>query len=540
MLHEAEDTFGIPESLHEGRYVVGARLGAGGMATVHRCTDLELQVDRAVKLRRRQGGPSEKVALQRLADEAHIMAKLNHPKVLPVYDIGQEGPWHYVVMELAVEALSDRMERDGPMGGQDAVRLTIGVLQALEAAHHEGVVHRDIKPQNILLDEEGGPLLADWGIARLSDREQTLTRTHVGMGSMAYMAPEQRQDAHGVTERADLYSVGATLYHLLTAETSVDLFHAKPHSPRWEAVPEVLRAPLQKATALKAQDRYANAAEMVAALTEILPAVPAGAVQLEEIPVLDGGTLTSMPEETVEPVAAPPQTAEADSGSIPWALVLAVGVVGVTVVVILAVVLGLAEPAAVDPVAGTPGVDTPVAEDVVDPTPVPSEDGLAEVEASIPPEPAPDASPVSDPPNIEAPTLPASSPPGEAEPDADPAPSEPDLSASEGVDEGDPPAETVATLPIHGPWRGSLNGRVARLSLDGPTGALRGWLTLQGERGRVAGTYVADGSRLVLQVSGPELAAGTWELSFADGRLDGQVERADSADVFRVHMARAP
>ena len=101
-------------------------------------------------------------------------------------------------------------------------------------------------------------------------------------------------------------------------------------------------------------------------------------------------------------------------------------------------------------------------------------------------------------------------------------------------------ASTVARLPVHGPWRGSLNGSVARLTLDGPTGGLSGWLSVGDERGRVVGRYIAAEQSLVLDVAGPGDAAGTWTLLFHDGRLDGRVSRAGSADVFAVHLAPGP
>ena len=160
------------------------------------------------------------------------MAQLQHPNVLPVLDIGSEGAHNYVVMALAEGgSVSDKL-RVG-LSPREAVDVMLPILSALAAAHASGVVHRDVKPQNILLDGNDTPPLADFGIA-LIDRADAdrRTRTGVVMGSLAYTAPEQRLDARAVTAQADVYAAGTTLYALLTRRSPMDLFVAPLHSER--------------------------------------------------------------------------------------------------------------------------------------------------------------------------------------------------------------------------------------------------------------------------------------------------------------------
>ena len=199
------------------------------------------------------------------------MARVQHPHILAVHDAGTEGDFFYVVMPLATGgSLSDRLDREGALPVAEAVMYTLQVLDGLAAAHALGVVHRDVKPANVLLDHRGQALLADFGIA-LNSSEHALRCTKVGsaMGSPAYMPPEQRVDARSVDARADIFAVGSMLFELLSASNPADLFTAQTTSPRWDLVPAELVGVLQKATAMHRADRYLGAAEMAEGLLAV-------------------------------------------------------------------------------------------------------------------------------------------------------------------------------------------------------------------------------------------------------------------------------
>ncbi|MCP4806734.1 MAG: serine/threonine protein kinase [Proteobacteria bacterium] len=252
------------------RYELGDMLGAGGAARVLHARDRRLGVDRAVKLISGSEGPMRAQLRTRLEREARAMAQLDHPNVLRIYDIGHDDGQDYVVMDLADGgSLSDWLRKRGPMAPDVALPFMIQVLAALAAAHAAGIVHRDVKPQNILLDLRGKALLADFGIAMLDDNQRT-TKTGIAMGSVAYMAPEQRLDARSVGPAADLYATGATLYHLLTRANPVDLFTADAASSRFDGVPPRLRDVLVRATRLSPTQRYPDARSMALDLLELM------------------------------------------------------------------------------------------------------------------------------------------------------------------------------------------------------------------------------------------------------------------------------
>ena len=258
-------------SLADGRYQLCDALGAGGTASVWRATDTSLGVERAIKLLDHDGGGSSRLR-DRLKAEARAMARLSdHPNILRVYDIGHDGGRDFVVMELAPGgSLADWIERNGPMPPGQCLDYGMQILAALSAAHGEGIVHRDVKPHNVLLDSRQRALLADFGIALLDGDRLRTTRTGMAMGSLAFMAPEQRLDARSVGPEADIYAVGTTLYNLLTCENPIDLFTAKEDSDRWRGIPAPLRPVLRRATAYEPADRYPSAKEMAAEISEVL------------------------------------------------------------------------------------------------------------------------------------------------------------------------------------------------------------------------------------------------------------------------------
>ncbi|MCA9569108.1 MAG: serine/threonine protein kinase [Myxococcales bacterium] len=256
----------LPESVGEGRYVLQGRIGAGGVAEVYRAIDTQRDAVCAVKLLEIPLGPRRAVAT-RFLGEARVMSRLKHPNIPRVYEAGKHGGYYWFAMELADASVAQVVKRDGPLPVLDALRITFEVLQALAAAHEAGLVHRDVKPENVLLARDGRALLADFGIARHPEGTVPVeTLPGELMGTRGYRAPEQEDDAHGVLETADLYGVAATLY-TMTVGT--------PPSRLWEddgssAIPSTLdgrvASVIRRATSLEPADRYTDARAMAVAV----------------------------------------------------------------------------------------------------------------------------------------------------------------------------------------------------------------------------------------------------------------------------------
>ena len=200
-----------------GRYHIIEQLGEGGMATVYKDYDTRLERDVAVKIIRRGAFPPEQLEriLKRFEREAKALARLTHPNIVSVINYGDfEGAPYLVMTYLPGGTLKHRLGT--PMPWQEAVHILLPVGQALAYAHGHNIVHRNIKPANILLTENGQPMLTDFGIAKIQESEeaQTLTGTGIGVGTPEYMAPEQWTGQAG--PQSDLYSLGVVLYELLT------------------------------------------------------------------------------------------------------------------------------------------------------------------------------------------------------------------------------------------------------------------------------------------------------------------------------------
>jgi hypothetical protein len=259
------------------RYRLDRELGVGGSATVWLAHDLFTDSPCAVKwlLPDPRGGQARR---ERMRGEVRALQSLTHRHVIRVLDVGEHEDRDYLVMEhLDGGSLADRVEHQGPLPPAEAVELVLQILDALSAAHAAGIVHRDVKPANVLLRGDGTAVLCDFGIARREDLAGE-TRTGMALGSVAYMAPEQRIDARRVAPAADLYAAACTLFNLVTGETPIDLYLAPDHSPRWEGVPAPLRPVVRRGTRVEIAERFHDADEMRAALNDVLPglrAVPA-------------------------------------------------------------------------------------------------------------------------------------------------------------------------------------------------------------------------------------------------------------------------
>jgi len=199
------------------RYRFEREIGAGGMATVFLATDLKH--DRPVAIKVLRGGETA-VDTERFHREIRVLARLRHPFILPLHDSGEAGGALYFVMPFVDgESLRSRLTRDGRLKIAEALELAREVADALHAAHEEGVVHRDVKPENILIARSGHALLADFGIARGTPgaaRPETMTQLGMAIGTVAYMSPEQAMGEREIDARSDVYALGCVLFEMLT------------------------------------------------------------------------------------------------------------------------------------------------------------------------------------------------------------------------------------------------------------------------------------------------------------------------------------
>ncbi len=261
------------------RYTIERELGRGGMATVYLAADLKHHRRVAIKVLK----PELAAALgpDRFLREIETAARLNHPHILPLHDSGQAGgSLYYVMPYIEGESLRDRLEREGPLPVEDALRITREVAGALSYAHSHDVVHRDIKPENILLSG-GEAVVADFGIARAITQAagSKLTETGIPIGTPAYMSPEQASGGGPIDGRSDVYSLACVLYEMLVGEPpytgpSAQVVIAKrftdpvPSVRRLrETVPPALDATVSRALAKEPADRFVSAARFADALT---------------------------------------------------------------------------------------------------------------------------------------------------------------------------------------------------------------------------------------------------------------------------------
>src|SRR5512132_541689 len=277
-------------TLLNGRYRLDAQIGAGGMSTVYRAFDTLLERQVAIKLMHREIA-SDSDQLERFRREARAVAQLNHPHVVGVIDAGEEGDPNgdlglatpYIVFEYVEgETLKDRIRRHGRLPVGESVAYAIEIARALGAAHDHRIVHRDVKPQNVLIDEEGTAKVTDFGIAR-SLTEEGLTADGRVLGTTDYVSPEQAL-GQDVGPESDLYSLGVVLFEMLTGDVpfhgenqvSVAMKHVREELPdvqlRRPEVSSALAAVLDRATAKDLDDRYATAEELIGDLAEVLSA----------------------------------------------------------------------------------------------------------------------------------------------------------------------------------------------------------------------------------------------------------------------------
>ncbi len=304
-----------------GRYEIIERIGTGGMADVYRAMDSKLNRYVAIKVLKREYREDEQF-VTKFRQEARSVAGLSHPNVVGVYDVGNDGDIQFIVLEL-VEGISLKkyIEKKGHLPYKEALSIAIQVANGMEAAHAHHIVHRDIKPQNIIISKEGKVKVTDFGIAKAASSTTTVSTS--AMGSVHYMSPEQARGGYS-DERSDIYSFGITLFEMLTGDVPFDgdttvavaVHHIQdeimPPSEKMNGIPSSVDKIVQKCTRKKTDQRYQSAGELIADLKKALqdpegdfvtiPPVGAGKaenVQAKETDAVEGDGL----EEDIEDIS---------------------------------------------------------------------------------------------------------------------------------------------------------------------------------------------------------------------------------------------
>jgi len=404
-----------------GRYRLGPVIGRGGMATIYRATDVRSDREVAVKILRPEVATDRDLA-HRFRREALAATVLRHPNIVACLDTGTDGDQAYLVMALVEgEDLAARLRRGGRLAPLQAARIGLDVARALGVAHLRGIVHRDVKPGNILLAGDGRAMVTDFGIARLAaDAEAALPGTT--LGSVHYFSPEQAR-GRTTTPASDVYGLGLVLYEALTGtrawtgDTTDAIALARvgapapsPRALRPE-IPVALEAVVRRALAPEPGDRYPNGMAMAAALAPIVsagdPASPTTLVPTEADP--DGregrGAVAELRPGTRAPRRAPraasgragrqgrPLVAmpRATSGTRSSALAAVLGIIGVVAVALVLAVpgdgasqLSTVPPAATEVAQSVPAALDPTAEPTTPPTPPPSATPVADEPTPLP------------------------------------------------------------------------------------------------------------------------------------------------------------
>jgi serine/threonine-protein kinase len=265
--------------LRVGRYRVLEHLGRGASADVYLAEDTVMRRKVALKLLRVRDAEARQ--LQRFEREAHCASMLNHPNVVTVYDIGVDAGVHYIASEyIEGETLRQRLTR-GPLPVAEAIAIAAGVTSALVAAHEAWIVHRDVKPENIMLRRDRGVKVLDFGVAKLAgggENTDPLRRGDKLVGTLPYLSPEQVRGEEIIDSRSDIYSLGVVMYEMLagappfTGPTPIDVLAAIVEAeaePLPGCVPLALHDIVNRCLRKSIYDRVQTAADVVALLTDV-------------------------------------------------------------------------------------------------------------------------------------------------------------------------------------------------------------------------------------------------------------------------------
>ena len=347
------------DTVIDGRYQVLEHLGTGGMAEVYCAHDLKLERKVALKLLHERFAADDEF-VERFRREASSAAGLQHQHVVSVYDSGEADGAPYIAMEYVNgRTLKQLVQERGPLDPAQAVDLTVQILRAARFAHRRGIIHRDFKPQNVIVDEEGRAKVTDFGIARAGASD--MTQTGSIMGTAQYLSPEQAQ-GRAVNARSDLYSIGVILYELLTGRVPFDAESAvtvalkqvsePPVPPRRRnpAVPPELETIVLHALEKDPADRFSDADEFIAALQSAAARIPSEAVIAAADAVAaslpppppppranDTGVLLPVEPYQAAPIAAVPRPAERSRRK-RWPWFVLAGLLGLAAIIAIVMV----------------------------------------------------------------------------------------------------------------------------------------------------------------------------------------------------------
>lgn len=285
-------SFGPPLSngTKVGKYIIRSVLGAGGMGSVYLAFDPLIEREIALKILSTEQSGSD-LAVQRFIQEARAIGKLTHAHVVAIYDIDRWDNQYFIVMELITGgSLGQRVRRDGPLEWREACRLIMQAAEGLSAAHQANLIHRDVKPENLMLTADGVCKVVDFGLCKATavedDAESSITRANNILGTPQYMSPEQFAGGD-VDARSDIYSLGGTLFYLLTgkypfheAKGLLQMMTAHVKQPvetasRWDPlIPSECDRIISKAMAKNREDRFPTAASMASSLRSLLARDP--------------------------------------------------------------------------------------------------------------------------------------------------------------------------------------------------------------------------------------------------------------------------
>jgi serine/threonine-protein kinase len=314
------------------RYSLKEKIGSGGMADVYLAVDTKLNRNVAIKILHTRLA-SDTVFVERFKREAHAVANLNHPNIVSIYDWGQHNSSYFIVMEiLSGKTLKQIVQEKGRLNTHEAIEYAIQVCSALSYAHENKVVHRDIKPQNIVISPDGHVKVADFGIARNGDESATMTQAGTLMGTPQYFSPEQAQ-GYPAGNTSDIYSLGICIYEMLagnppfSGDSAVSIAYKQVHdipeklSEIRHDIPEDLEKVVFKALAKDPEERYLNANDLAADLRKIISGIP---VRIDN--GFDSQKTVFMPQSDAT-TSARPKRQPKKKNMLPWIILLSLAAI---------------------------------------------------------------------------------------------------------------------------------------------------------------------------------------------------------------------